>query len=40
MDQNGRMTEEIFRADAYLKECTATVMAVEGQGVVLDRTVF
>lgn len=34
------MTEEIFRADAYLKECIATVIAVEGQGVVLDRTVF
>jgi misacylated tRNA(Ala) deacylase len=34
------MTDEIFRGDAYLKECTATVVAVDGQGVVLDRTVF
>lgn len=34
------MTEEIFRGDAYLQECTATVVAVDGQGIVLDRTVF
>jgi misacylated tRNA(Ala) deacylase len=40
MNQNDPMTEEIFRSDAYLKECTATVLAVDGQGVVLDRTVF
>jgi misacylated tRNA(Ala) deacylase len=40
MDQNGRMTGEIFRSDAYLKECAATVLAVDGQGIVLDRTVF
>jgi misacylated tRNA(Ala) deacylase len=40
MDQNGRITDEIFRTDAYLKECTATVLAVDGQGIVLDRTVF
>jgi misacylated tRNA(Ala) deacylase len=40
MDQNGQMTGEIFRSDAYLKECTAIVLAVDGQGIVLDRTVF
>jgi misacylated tRNA(Ala) deacylase len=40
MDPNGRTTDEIFRTDAYLKECAATVLAVDEQGVVLDRTVF
>jgi misacylated tRNA(Ala) deacylase len=40
MDQNGLVTDEIFRTDAYLQECAATVVAVEGQGIVLDRTVF
>jgi misacylated tRNA(Ala) deacylase len=34
------MTEELFRADAYLRECAATVTAIGEQGVVLDRTVF
>ncbi len=34
------MTEEVFRADATLTECGATVLAVTEQGVVLDRTVF
>lgn len=36
------MTEELFRADATLSECSARVLAVdEAQGVVvLDRTVF
>ncbi len=34
------MTHELFRADAYLKECEATVTAVGPQGIVLDRTVF
>jgi misacylated tRNA(Ala) deacylase len=34
------MTEELFRNDAYLRECTATVLAIEPQGIVLDRTVF
>ena len=33
-------TEELFRDDAYLKECTATVTAVDGAGIRLDRTVF
>jgi misacylated tRNA(Ala) deacylase len=40
MDSIHRTTEEIFRGDAYLRECTATVVAVDGQGIVLDRTVF
>ena len=34
------MTEELFRHDATLTECTATVVAVGPQGIVLDRTVF
>lgn len=34
------MTEPLFRADAYLDHCTATVTGHEGGGVLLDRTVF
>ena len=34
------MTEEIFRSDAYLKECEAAVTGVDSQGIRLDRTVF
>lgn len=34
------MTQDLFRQDAYLQECAATVMAVGGSGIVLDRTVF
>lgn len=34
------MTQTLFREDAYLTECTATVTAVSEQGIVLDRTVF
>jgi misacylated tRNA(Ala) deacylase len=35
------MTEQLYRADAYLRDCTARVLAVnERGGVVLDRTVF
>jgi misacylated tRNA(Ala) deacylase len=34
------MTEEIFRGDAYARQCTATVLSVGEQGIVLDRTVF
>jgi len=33
-------TEELFREDATLIECRATVVAVDDQGLVLDRTVF
>ena len=34
------MTQELFRQDAYLKECQATVTAVSEQGIALDQTVF
>ncbi len=34
------MTEELFRDDATLLQCDATVVAVDEHGVVLDRTVF
>ena len=34
------MTEELFREDATLLECSATVVAVDARGVLLDRTVF
>jgi misacylated tRNA(Ala) deacylase len=34
------MTEELFREDATLLECTARVVAVDDAGIVLDRTVF
>jgi misacylated tRNA(Ala) deacylase len=33
-------TEALFRADAYLRSCDATVTAVTDDGVELDRTVF
>lgn len=35
------MTEPLFRADAYLREAPATVLAINDRGgVILDRTVF
>lgn len=34
------MTEELAVRDAYLRECTATVVRSWPEGVVLDRTVF
>lgn len=34
------VTEDLFRNDAYARECTATVTAVHDATVVLDRTVF
>jgi misacylated tRNA(Ala) deacylase len=35
------MTEQLYRTDAYLRDCAAQVLAVnERGGVVLDRTVF
>jgi len=34
------MTEELASRDAYLRECSATVVAVGPGGVILDRTVF
>jgi misacylated tRNA(Ala) deacylase len=34
------MTQDLFRTDAYLRECAATVTAITAQGIVLDRSVF
>ena len=34
------MTEELFRSDAYLRSCEATVLRAGPEGIVLDRTVF
>lgn len=35
------ITEELFREDAYLKECEATVVGVNDKGgILLDRSVF
>ena len=34
------MTEELFRRDAYLKECEATIVGIDEGGIRLDRTVF
>lgn len=34
------MTQDLFRRDAYLRECEAVVTAVDTAGIVLDRTVF
>jgi misacylated tRNA(Ala) deacylase len=34
-------TEQLYRTDAYLRDCTAQVLAVNDRGgIVLDRTVF
>jgi misacylated tRNA(Ala) deacylase len=34
------MTQDLFRSDAYLRECSAAVTAITEAGLVLDRTVF
>ena len=34
------MTDDLFREDATLLHCEATVLAVDEAGIVLDRTVF
>ena len=34
------MTQDMFRTDAYLRQCDAQVISVIPEGVVLDRTVF
>lgn len=39
-EHNGAATQDLFREDAYLKECTATVSGINAQGITLDRTVF
>lgn len=40
MRDDAAMTEELFRDDASLHECTARVLAIDEMGVCLDRTVF
>ena len=34
------MTDALFRHDAYLKDCAATVVGHTERGVILDRSVF
>ena len=34
------MTEELFRSDAYLRECAAVVIAVNENRLQLDKTIF
>ena len=34
------MTQDLFRSDAYLRDCSATVTAITETDLVLDRTVF
>jgi misacylated tRNA(Ala) deacylase len=34
------VTEQLYRIDAYLRDCSARVIAVNERGIVLDRTVF
>lgn len=34
------MTQDLFRQDAYLRQCEATVVRADELGIVLDRTVF
>lgn len=34
------MTQDLFRLDAYLRECPATVLSAGEQGIVLDQTAF
>jgi misacylated tRNA(Ala) deacylase len=33
-------TEELFRDDGYVRDCTATITQVDAAGIRLDRTVF
>ena len=40
MSNTPMTTDELFRDDATLLQCTATVLAVDDAGIVLDRTVF
>ena len=34
------MTDDLFRSDAYLRDCQARVVRADEAGIVLDRTVF
>ena len=38
--KDSAMTEQLFRDDAYLRDCTATVTTVTDNAISLDRTVF
>lgn len=35
-----RVTEHLYRQDAYLTECEAHIVSVSDEGIVLDRTIF
>ena len=35
-----RMTQDLFRQDAYLRECSAQITAITDAGIVLNQTVF
>jgi len=34
------MTDELFREDSYLRECAASVVAIDDGALIFDRTVF
>jgi len=34
------MTDDLFRSDAYLRDCEARILRIDEAGIVLDRTVF
>ena len=34
------MTDDLFRTDAYLRDCEARIVRIDEGGIVLDRTVF
>jgi len=34
------MTDDLFRSDAYLRDCEARIVRMDENGIVLDRTVF
>ena len=40
LGHNGRVTDLLYLRDAYLTSMDATVVAVDGKRVALDRTVF
>jgi misacylated tRNA(Ala) deacylase len=34
------MTDDLFRSDAYLRDCAARILRIDESGILLDRTVF
>ena len=40
LNEDNSMTEAIFEADAYQKDCRARVVETDPDGIILDRTVF